>query len=96
MEKNETPLDEYRRSIDNIDAALVFLLAERFRITEKVGFYKKENGLPAEDSGREERQERRLSELAASAGLDPELAVQFFRQISSEVKRKHQEKIYKP
>ena len=35
----ETPheLREYRATIDNIDAALVHLLAERFRCTQKVG-----------------------------------------------------------
>lgn len=93
MEKRDTTLDEFRRSIDNIDAAMVFLLAERFKITEKVGFYKKEHRLPAEDSDREERQERKLTELAGSAGLDPELAVHFFRQISSEVKKRHRHKI---
>jgi chorismate mutase len=30
MADPDTQLDEYRRSIDNIDAALVHLLAERF------------------------------------------------------------------
>lgn len=34
-------LDEFRESIDNIDAALVFLLAERFKVTQKVGYYKR-------------------------------------------------------
>ncbi|MEM6586171.1 MAG: chorismate mutase, partial [Pseudomonadota bacterium] len=30
----------YRKSIDNIDAALIHMLAERFRITQAVGEYK--------------------------------------------------------
>ena len=30
-------LKEYRDSIDNIDAAMIFLLSERFKITHKVG-----------------------------------------------------------
>ena len=29
-------LHQYRQSIDNIDAALVYLLAERFKCTRKV------------------------------------------------------------
>ena len=30
-------LRQYRQSIDNIDAALVYLLAERFKVTQAVG-----------------------------------------------------------
>src|SRR3546814_4059844 len=41
-------LAQFRQSIDNIDAALVFLLAERFRITKAVGRYKAIEGLPPE------------------------------------------------
>jgi hypothetical protein len=39
MKVDET-LKRYRESIDNIDAALVFMLAERFKITQAVGAYK--------------------------------------------------------
>ncbi|HWU58977.1 MAG TPA: chorismate mutase, partial [Microbacteriaceae bacterium] len=35
-----------RESIDNIDAALVHLLAERFKFTKFVGTLKAEHGLP--------------------------------------------------
>ena len=53
-------LQRYRESIDNIDAALIHILAERFRITKAVGAYKAENALPPSDPGREERQIARL------------------------------------
>ena len=36
-----------RSSIDNIDATLVFLLAERFKATQKVGVLKATHKLPA-------------------------------------------------
>ncbi len=39
-------LAELRASIDNIDAALVHLLAERFKLTKQVGVYKAANDLP--------------------------------------------------
>lgn len=39
-------LNRYRQSIDNIDAALVFMLAERFKITQAVGEYKASTSLP--------------------------------------------------
>ena len=43
-------LMEYRNSIDNIDAALVFLLSERFKITQKVGILKAKKTLPPADN----------------------------------------------
>ncbi|MFQ3595085.1 MAG: chorismate mutase, partial [Sphingomonadaceae bacterium] len=46
-------LQDFRRSIDNIDAALVHLLAERFKITKRVGAFKAASGLPPADPARE-------------------------------------------
>ena len=57
-------LEDYRASIDNIDAALVHLLAERFKITQAVGRYKAEVGLPPADPQREQQQVARLRALA--------------------------------
>jgi chorismate mutase len=83
-------LKAFRESIDNIDAALVFMLAERFKITQAVGQYKAENGLPPADPGREAQQIARLRSLAASAHLDPEFSEKFLRFIIDEVIRHHQ------
>jgi chorismate mutase len=82
---------EYRRSIDNIDAALVFLLAERFKVTQKVGAYKAQSGLPPADPGREDAQIARLRKLAADAELDPEFSEKFLRFIIDEVIRHHRQ-----
>ena len=79
-----------RASIDNLDAALVHLLAERFKITQKVGELKAAKGLPPADPGREERQIKRLRQLAVDAGLDPEFAEKFLNFIVSEVVRHHE------
>ena len=49
---SDAVLQGYRKSIDNIDAALVHLLAERFKVTQAVGRYKATSGLPAADPGR--------------------------------------------
>ena len=79
----------FRASIDNIDAALIHILAERFRITKAVGTYKAEHALPPSDPGREERQIARLRKLAGEAQLDPEFSEKFLRFIIDEVIRHH-------
>ena len=84
-------LDNFRASIDNIDAALIHILAERFRITKAVGAYKAANALPASDPGREERQITRLRKLAEDAQLDPEFSEKFLRFIIQEVIRHHEQ-----
>jgi chorismate mutase len=82
---SDPQLDEYRASIDNIDAALVHLLAERFKITQAVGRYKAEAGLPPADPDREEQQIARLRALAVESGLDPAFTEKFLRFIVDEV-----------
>jgi chorismate mutase len=81
----------YRQSIDNIDAALVYMLAERFKITQAVGRYKAENALPPADPGREDAQIARLRELAEQAQLDPDFTEKFLRFIINEVIRHHEQ-----
>lgn len=84
-------LSRYRQSIDNIDAAIVHMLAERFKITQAVGRYKAESGLPPADTGREEKQIARLRQLAHDADLDPEFSEKFLRFIIDEVIRHHEQ-----
>ena len=82
-------LARYRSSIDNIDAALVHLLAERFKVTQDVGEYKAAAGLPAADRAREEEQVARLRKLAVESGLDPVFSEKFLRFIVAEVIQHH-------
>jgi chorismate mutase len=86
----DATLASFRESIDNIDAALVFLLAERFKITQSVGRYKAAAGLPPADPGRESAQIERLRTLAKSANLDPDFSEKFLRFIIDEVIRHHE------
>ncbi|UUL77731.1 chorismate mutase [Pseudarthrobacter sp. Fe7] len=79
-----------RSSIDNIDATLVYLLAERFKATQKVGFLKATHRLPAGDPGREAAQIARLRRLAEDAHLDPAFAEKFLNFIIGEVIRHHE------
>ncbi|MCC2321867.1 chorismate mutase [Cellulomonas xiejunii] len=83
-------LARLRGSIDNIDAALIHILAERFKATQRVGVLKAELGLPASDPGREAQQVARLRELAREADLDPVFAEKFLEFIVGEVIRHHE------
>ena len=91
MSEPDPVLAGFRSSIDNIDAALIHILAERFRITKAVGDYKAKENLPASDPGREERQIARLRQLATEANLDPEFSEKFLRFIIQEVIRHHEQ-----
>ena len=84
-------LTEIRQSIDNIDAALVHLLAERFKFTQKVGRLKATGGLPASDPDREKVQIARLRALAEESHLDPAFAEKFLNFIVAEVIHHHEE-----
>lgn len=79
-----------RASIDNFDAALIHLLAERFKATQRVGELKAAHHLPAADTQREAEQIARLRALAIDAELDPAFAEKFLNFIVSEVIRNHQ------
>lgn len=83
-------LHEIRGSIDNIDAALVHLLAERFKNTKKVGRLKAESSMPPSDPEREAAQIARLRRLAEDADLDPAFAEKFLEFILAEVIQHHE------
>jgi chorismate mutase len=82
-------LQRLRASIDNIDAALIHLLAERFKFTQQVGELKAATGMPPADPTREAEQIARLRALAVTAKLDPEFAEKFLNFIIKEVIRHH-------
>ena len=90
MANTDPVLTGFRKSIDNIDAALIHMLAERFKVTQAVGRHKATHGLPPADPGREERQIARLRRLAEEAQLDPEFSEKFLRFIIDEVIRHHE------
>jgi chorismate mutase len=85
-----TELERLRNSIDNMDAALIHLLAERFKVTQQVGELKARHGLPPADPAREAQQISRLRSLAVDARLDPEFAEKFLTFVVAEVVRHHE------
>lgn len=80
----------YRASIDNIDAALIHMLAERFRCTAAVGRLKAEHRIAPSDPAREAEQAARVRRLATEAGLDPDFAESVLRFVISEATRNHE------
>jgi chorismate mutase len=89
MSDTTEELHRLRDSIDNIDAALIHMLAERFKFTQQVGALKARTGMPAADPKRESQQITRLRALAEQAKLDPEFAEKFLNFIVTEVIRHH-------
>jgi chorismate mutase len=83
-------LERLRGSIDNIDAALVHLLAERFKFTQEVGRLKAGAGLPPADKAREARQVARLRALAEESNLDPAFAQKWLAFVTAEVIHHHE------
>jgi chorismate mutase len=79
-----------RQSIDNVDAVLIHVLAERFKFTQQVGRLKADAGLPPSDPEREKVQIARLRALAEESHLDPEFAEKFLNFIVAEVIHHHQ------
>ena len=88
--QSDPELERLRGSIDTLDAAIICLLAERFKITQHVGRLKKERGLAPADPEREDQQIARLRRLAEAANLDPEFAEKWLAFVVEEVVRHHE------
>ena len=78
-----------RQSIDNVDTAIVSLLAERFKYTSQVGVLKARAGFAPADYKREDYQIERLHRTAVDAGLDPDIAEMYREFVVTEAKRRH-------
>src|ERR1700712_5731267 len=83
-EQTPSGLEGPRRAIDEIDAELVRLLARRSEGVAHVTRYKEEHGMAVTDPGREERMYARITALAESEGLDPQIACAVLRTVIAE------------
>lgn len=80
----------FRKSIDDLDDALVAILAERFRLTEKIGIIKSRAEMDAADPAREREQTERYRELAACVGIDADIFVDVMLRVRKHVKDRHE------
>lgn len=83
-------LDDLRKRLDEIDNSLIILLAERFKVTQEVGEYKRDNNVPPVDPAREAAIFERIEQTAENNGLNPEFANRLIQFIIAEVLKNHQ------
>ncbi|MEM7001477.1 MAG: chorismate mutase [Pseudomonadota bacterium] len=84
-------LEEMRKSIDNIDNAIIAMFAERFKVTDRIGLFKASSGLAPKDESREAVQFARISELAEQYGLDQQFARNQLEMVIARVVERHLE-----
>lgn len=82
-------LEVLRKEIDSVDERFVALLAERFRITRRVGRIKAERGLPAQDATREAQIDAKVRRLATEFELDEGLVSDVLRAVIDRVVAEH-------
>lgn len=82
-------LARLRGEIDEIDERFVSLLAERFRVTRRVGRLKAERGLAPQDATREAQIEAKVRRLAADHALDEALVSDVLRAVIDRVVDEH-------
>ncbi len=85
-------LKKLRQQIDKTDKKLLKVLAERFVLTEKVGQYKKEHQLKAEDKDREKQVFAQRKLWAEELEIDVSLVKKLFQLIIKKVCQDHKSK----
>ena len=60
-------LADYRKQLDRIDAEILQLFEERMNVVREIGIWKKQNGIPVLDAGREAEKLETLKSLLANS-----------------------------
>lgn len=84
-------LESLRQQIDAVDERFVELLAERFRITRRVGRIKADRGLPPQDALREAQIDAKIRRLANEFELDEGMVSDVLRAVIDRVVAEHKE-----
>jgi chorismate mutase/prephenate dehydratase len=74
-------LDDLRRDIDDIDARMVKLLAERMSVARKIGTLKRKGQRQVQDATREKEVIERIRQLAKKERINPEDAERLYRLV---------------
>lgn len=89
LEGEKDTLQHCRNTIDNLDRALLSILAERFRCTEQIGHYKARHHLPEHDEERQKEQLLQWKRIAQSSGLPVHIAESTYHCLVSHVQERH-------
>jgi len=82
-------LHAYRRELDELDARLISLLAERFAVTRRIGALKAVHGVGAVDRLREQAHLERLVSLSAAVDVPAEVTRAVFETLFRFVRENH-------
>jgi len=74
-------LQALRKRIDEIDTQILKALGERVAVCQKIGEYKKRQGLPIGDKNREEEVYSKAKGLAVEFALEPARIEVLYREI---------------
>lgn len=74
----ETDLIGLRKNIDKIDEQIIKLFGDRFKITERVGIYKRDNNLKSKDPIREQEQIKQIQTWAQMYHVDADFIEKIF------------------
>ncbi len=80
-------MKDFRKQIDQIDEKIVNLLGKRMILVKEIAKFKRAEGLPVKDSGREDELRIRLKILAKKHGLDPEFVNHLYNHVFVESRR---------
>lgn len=80
-------LEDLRRKIDNTDASIVKLIAERMRIAREIGEEKKKRGKQIDDRKREKRVWENIKSIARDENISQEVIERIYKQIVTACKR---------
>lgn len=81
-------LDTYRWLIDEIDNKILELFAQRFDVVEKIGMYKKQQGIDILQMKRWNEVLEKKKQLWSTLWLNPEFIENIWNQIHTEALRR--------
>ena len=80
-------LEDLRRKIDDTDASIVKLIAERMRIAQEIGEEKKKQGKRIDDKEREKRVWENIKSIARDENISQEVIKSVYKEIVAACKR---------
>jgi chorismate mutase len=80
-------IKKLRKKVDTVDGKLVYLLAERFKITKEIMLLKKKNGISVKDKTREDYIFKEATNLAKKLKIDMGFIADIFKKILKESKK---------